>query len=220
LSDRLPDDNDLASQPTLSRFENSITPRTLLQLEEWFINRFVESFDEPPREITLDIDVFDDPTHGQQQLTLFHGYYKQYQYLVRAITCAENDQVVLPVLLHGTAHAALGAHVDIARVVRALQAKFPDVWIKVRADSGYAVPRFYETNESLRIEYTIGIGMNAVLKRVSADLLQQAVEQYDETGQPQRLFTGFSIKRAPGPSRVGWSLSVKPTPKEPTDEPW
>jgi hypothetical protein len=42
----------------------------------------------------LDIDVFDDPTHGQQQLIFFHGYYKQYQYLVRAITCAENDLVV------------------------------------------------------------------------------------------------------------------------------
>lgn len=191
LSDRLPDDDDLASQPTLSRFENSITPRSLLQLEAWFINRFVESFDEPPGEITLDIDVFDDPTHGQQQLTLFHGFYKQYQYLVRVITCAENDQVVLPVLLYGTAHAAMGAHVDIARVVRALRVKFPDVRIKVRADSGYAVPMFYETHESLRIDYTIGIGMNAVLKRLSADLLQQAVEQYGHTGQPQRLFTGF-----------------------------
>ena len=101
LADRLPDDDDLASQPTLSRFENAITPRSLLRLEEWFINRFVESFDQPPAEITLDIDVFDDPTHGQQQLTFYHGFYKQYQYLVRAITCAENDYVVLPVLLHG-----------------------------------------------------------------------------------------------------------------------
>ena len=191
LAGRLPDEDDLASQPTLSRFENSILASSLLQLEEWFIHRFVESFDEPPREITLDLDVFDDPTHGQQQLTLFHGFYQQYQYLVRVITCAQNDQVVLPVLLHGTAHAALGAHVDIARVVRALRARFPDVRIHVRADSGYAVPAFYETNESLGVDYTVGIGMNAVLKRYSADLLQQAVDQYEQTGQPQRLLTGF-----------------------------
>ena len=61
LADRLPEDDDLASQPTLSRFENAVTPRSLLRLEDWFIERFVNSFDEPPREVTLDIDVFDTP---------------------------------------------------------------------------------------------------------------------------------------------------------------
>ena len=49
LADRLPEDDDLASQPTLSRFENSITPKSLLRLEDWFIERFVNSFDQPPR---------------------------------------------------------------------------------------------------------------------------------------------------------------------------
>ncbi len=96
IVDRLPEDDDLASQPTLSRFENAVTPADLLRLEDWFIRWFVDSFDESPIEITLDIDVFDDPTHGQQQLTFFHDYYKQYQHLVRAITRAENDLVVLP----------------------------------------------------------------------------------------------------------------------------
>ena len=197
LADRLPDDDDLASQPTLSRFENAITPRSLLRLEEWFINRFVESFDQPPAEITLDIDVFDDPTHGQQQLTFYHGFYKQYQYLVRAITCAENDYVVLPVLLHGTAHAALGAHLDVARVVKALRAKFPDVRIHLRADSGYAVPVLYETCEDLRIDYSIG--MYPAIKQQSAALLQQAVDQYADTSRPQRLFTGFSYQAGSWP---------------------
>jgi hypothetical protein len=109
LAGRLPDEDDLASQPTLSRFENAVTPRDLLKLEDWFLQRFVDSFEQPPSQITLDIDPFDDPAHGQQQLVLFHGFYDQYQYLIRVITCAENDAVVMPVLLHGTAHAALGA---------------------------------------------------------------------------------------------------------------
>jgi hypothetical protein len=93
IVDRLPDDDDLASQPTLSRFENAVTLTDLLRLEEWFIQRFVDSFDETPVEITLDIDVFDDPTHGQQQLIFFHycrcyyfwffGYVKQLPFLLR-----------------------------------------------------------------------------------------------------------------------------------------
>jgi Transposase DDE domain group 1 len=191
LADRLPSDDDLASQPTLSRFENSISAASLLRLEAWFIARLVDSFAEPPREITLDVDVFDDPTHGQQQLTLFHGYYQQYQYQVRAITCAENDLVVLPALLHGTAEAGLGFGDELERIVAALRARYPDVLIRLRADSGYARPWLYRTCERLDIEYSIGIGMNAVLKQNSDELLQKAVEQYEETGQPQRLFTGF-----------------------------
>ena len=194
LADRLPDDDDLASQPTLSRFENAITPRSLLRLEDWFIDRFVNSFDEPPREVTLDIDVFDDPTHGEQQLTLYHGYYNQYQYLVSAITCAENDMVVLPALLYGTADPALGVGEDLQRVVVTLREKFPDVLIRVRADSGYAKPWFYRMCERLGIEYSIGIGMNNVLKRNSEELLQNAVEQHEKTGEPQRLFTGFDYQ--------------------------
>jgi hypothetical protein len=191
LADRLPGDDDLASQPTLSRFENSISAASLLRLEDWFIERFVDSFEEPPREVTLDVDVFDDPTHGEQQLTMFHGYYEQYQYLVRAITCAENDLVVLPALLHGTADVALALEDELDRIVAALREKFPHVLIRVRADSGYSKPWLHVACERLEIEYSIGIGMNAVLKRNSEELLQKAVEQHEETGQSQRLFTGF-----------------------------
>lgn len=194
LANRSPEDDDLASQPTLSRFENSIPAKSLLRLEDWFLERFVNSFDEPPREVTLDIDVFDDPTHGDQQLTFFHGYYKQYQYLVRAITCAENDAVVLPVLLYGTADVALGLAHDVERIVRALREKFPHVLIRVRADAGYAKPWFYRLCERLDIEYSIGLGMNAVLKRNSEAWLEKAVEQYEQTGQPQRHFTGFDYQ--------------------------
>jgi len=194
LANRLPEDNDLASQPTLSRFENAVTAGDLLRLEQWFIDRFVNSFDEPPREVTLDIDVFDDPTHGDQQLTLYHGFYEQYQYLVRGITCAENDLVVLPALLFGTADAALGVGQELQRIVAVLREKFPDVLIRLRADSGYAKPWFYRLCERLDVEYSIGIGMNNVLKRNSDDVLQKAVENYETTGEPQRLFTGFDYQ--------------------------
>lgn len=194
LADRPADADDLASQPTLSRFENSITPRSLLRLEGWFIERFVNSCDEPPAEITLDVDVYDDATHGDQQLTLFHGYYGQYQYLVRAITCAENDLVVLPALLYGTADVALGLSGDLKRVVRALREKFPHLRIRLRADSGYSKPWLHELCERLNVEFSIGIGMNKTLKRLSEELLQKAIKQFEKTGEPQRLFTGFDYK--------------------------
>ena len=199
IAGRSPDGLDLASQPTLSRLENAVTAADLLRLEEWFLAQFIGSFDAPPTELTLDIDVFDDPTHGAQQLTFFHGFYEQYQYLVRVITCAENDLVVFPVLLHGTAHAALGAVQDVERVVARLRAVWPDVRIRVRADSGYAVPTFYAACEEQQVEYTIGLGMNPVLQRESDATLQIAVDTFLMTNQPQRLFTAFEYQAATWP---------------------
>ena len=86
IAERLPEDRDLASQPTLSRFENAVSIPDLWRLRDVLVDLFLQSFDTPPRRLTLDIDAFDDPTHGHQQLTLFHGYYEQYQYLPIAIT--------------------------------------------------------------------------------------------------------------------------------------
>ena len=158
-------DDDLASQPTLSRFENAIGPKSFFALQDMFLDQFIASFDKPPTHLTLDIDPFDDPTHGQQQLTFFHGYYEQYQYLPRVITCAENDLVLTVCLLHGTAHATLGAQDDLAYVVGRLRKVWPDVQIHLRGDSGFGTPTMYAACEQLNIDYTLGIGMNATLKK-------------------------------------------------------
>jgi hypothetical protein len=194
IAGRRPDAEHLASQPTLSRLENAVTAADLLRLEDWFLEQFVRSFDEPPAQLTLDIDVFDDPTHGQQQLTFYNGFYEQYQYLVRVITCAENDLVVFPLLLYGKADPALGVIQDLTRVVQRLRALWPDLRIIVRADAGYARPGFYEACEALAVEYTISLPQNPVLQRLSDATLQEAATTFLQTGQPQRLFTAFEYQ--------------------------
>ncbi len=201
IADRSPSDPDLASQPTLSRFENSVTPSNLLQMEEWFLDRFVESFPEAPERITLDMDTFDDPTPGMQQLTFFHGYYDQYQYQVRVITCAENDMTVMPVLLYGTAAVSLGAYDDIVRVIQKLRARFPDTIIEFRADAGFAVPRMYESLEAIpNVIYTIGFAMSPVLRTKSDELLKSTELQYKTTGilAKQYMFFPHSLRKARG----------------------
>ncbi len=194
IAGRSPDSSDLASQPTLSRFENAIDVAALNRLRDVFIDQYIASFDEPPSRLTFDIDPFDDPTHGNQQLTLFHGFYGQYQYLPRVITCAQTDQVVMACLLFGTAHAALGAEDDLEYLVNRLRDHWPDVDIELRADSGFGVPKMYAVCERLRIFYTFGFSMNAVLKRNSRDLLQSAVELFEQHDQKQRLFCGFQYQ--------------------------
>lgn len=211
IADRSPTDSDLASQPTLSRFENAIPIQSLQRLREVFIDQFIASFDTPPRHLTFDLDAVDDPAHGHQQLTFWHGYYDQNQYLPLLITCADNDQFVLRALRPGNVHAALGADDDLTYLVHRLRQVWPDVVITVRGDCGFGVPRMYETGEQLRVDYTFGLSSNAVLQRQTEALLAEAVAAYERDRQaarqedppraalPSRLFTGFGYQAGSWP---------------------
>ena len=146
------------------------------------------------------MDPFDDPgtarrvVHGQQQLIMFHGYYGQYQYLPRVITCAENDQVVMFCLLFGTANPTLGADDDLEYLLGRLRAAWPDVQIHLRADSAFDVPLMFDVCERLSIDYSFGVRMNATLKTASEDLLAASVATFDQTGQPQRVFESLDYQ--------------------------
>jgi len=58
------------------------------------------------------------------------------------------------------------------------------------------VPALYAACEEQQMEYTIGLGMNAVLQRESESTLEIAAETFLATGQPQRLFTAFEYQAA------------------------
>jgi DDE family transposase len=191
IADRSPNDPDLASQPTHSRFENAIGIPSLKRLRDVMIDQFIASFVVPPRRLTFDLDAVDDPAHGEQQLVLFHGFFEQYQYFPSFITSADNDQVVVLSLRPGAVHAALGADDDLEYLVRRLRQAWPNVRICVRGDAGYGMPWMYRVCERLGIEYLFGIGANAVLKRASEELLEKAVQNYAQTKTPQRLFDAF-----------------------------
>ncbi len=200
ICDRVPDDEArTASQPTLSRFENAVDVPSLFRLRELLVEQFLDAFDTPPARLTFDLDGFDDPAHGQQQLTLFHGYYGQNQYFPLIITNAETGLAVFVSLRHGTAHAALGADEDLETVIAKIRRRWPGVDIEVRGDSGFGVPAMYEVCERLGLWYTFGIGMNPRLKRESEELLDRAIEQYEQSGQKQRLFTALPYQAN------GWS---------------
>ena len=199
IADRLPDDEPLASQPTLSRFENLATPAVLQKLIDFTIDTGIERLKQKhggqlPASITLDLDATDDPTHGHQQLTLFHGYFGQYQYFPLIISEPTTKHIFLAWLRPGTVHAALGAEDDLMRVVNALRKERPDIVIHVRGDAGFGVPWMYEICEENGLFYTFGFSSNERLKRLTEGLMNQAVEQYQQTQQKQRRFDCFDYQ--------------------------
>lgn len=201
IADRLPDDDPLASQPTLSRFENLATPAVLQKLIDFNIITGIERLKqhhggELPASITLDLDATDDTTHGHQQLSLFHGYYGQYQYFPLIISEPTTKHIFLAWLRPGTVHASLGADDDLMRVVQALRQARPDIAIHVRADAGFGLPLMYEICEKHSLTYTFGFSSNARLQAITQPLMQQAVEQYEQMKEKQRLFDCFMYQCA------------------------
>ncbi len=199
VAGRSPDGDPLASQPTLSRFENLATPAVLQDILDFLIATGVERLKQKhggslPASVTLDLDATDDPTHGRQQLTLFHGYFGQYQYFPLIISEPTTRHVLLAWLRPGTVHASLGADDDLMRVVNALRRERPDIRIHVRADAGFGLPLMYELCERNGLTYTFGFSTNPRLKRLTEGLMARAAGQYDQTRQKQRLFDCFSYQ--------------------------
>lgn len=187
--DRLLSDEDLASQPTLSRLENSVTIQDLYRIGEGFVGLYIRrNRKRKPKRIILDLDGTDDPTYGNQQLTFFHGYYDQYMYHPLVIYDADTGEMLTAVLRAGNRHASYGAVAILKRIVPRLKKAFPHTEIIIRGDAGFAVPDLYEYCEEEGLSYVIGLIRNNVLERMIEDLLEKAHEQYQETGQKQKLF--------------------------------
>jgi hypothetical protein len=76
LLDRDPvEGRDLASQPTLSRFENAVGVKELYRMGEALalgvVRRHAKRLRRRAYRVTIDLDPTDDPTHGAQQLSFF-----------------------------------------------------------------------------------------------------------------------------------------------------
>ena len=185
-----------ASQPTLSRFENSVGATSLyrlgMELLEVFVQRHLHN---PPERIVLDLDATDDPAHGQQQLEFFNPFYDCHCFLPLLVfgSCDGGPMdIIAAVLRPGNAHSGRRAGAILKRLARRLKQAFPETQILVRADAGFAQPEFYIACEELGLEYTVAIGSNEALTKKAEPLMAQARAVRDQSQNPCRLFGEFA----------------------------
>jgi len=135
-------DADLASQPTLSRFENAVGRHACRAVAHALLGVYLHARerDGRPAHIVLDIDSTDDPTHGEQEGTAYHGYYRQHMYHPLLVFDGETDQLVVALLRPGNAHASRGVLSVLRVLIGAMRARWPGVTVEIRADGGCAVP--------------------------------------------------------------------------------
>ena len=195
LSGRKPEEDPLASQPTLTRLENRIGSDVCWELMELFVRLFIRTRAKPPKQITLEIDPSCTPTYGNlQQLTFFNGHYDTYMYFPNFICDADTGFILAPLLRAGNTGGLTGTMPLLVRVIQMIRQAWPDTRIDFRADSDFAVPELLDWLEENGIPYAIGLATNKALKPLSADFAKSVQEKFDRTGKPQRCFTSFDYK--------------------------
>jgi len=193
VCDRLPEsDPDLASQPTLSRLENAVGVRDLMRLGRWLLKRYIRRLRKRrPEKIVLDLDSTDDHTHGQQEFSFYHGYYRSHILHPLLIFDGRSGDLIAAVLRPGNKGAAYRAVPVLRRVVAALRKALPQVPIEVRADSGFATPQLYDFCEDEGLQYEIGLSRNPRLERAVEPLLERTRRQFADSDESQREFAEY-----------------------------
>jgi len=204
----------LASGSTVSRFKYAYTRRQrqlpveertieeecqaakcqqIAAINEFLVETFIKTRREKPPRIIVDLDASDDPAHGEQQLTFWHGYFDQQQYFPLLAFDGESGFPLGAWLRPGKAPSSWGAVEALQGIVPALRAAWPDVEIIVRGDAGYGIPELYEYLEENGLKYVIGYSSNAVLFARACEAVNDYASALGRLW-PDRLAEGLQAK--------------------------
>jgi len=203
----------LASQPTISRFENQVGSHELYAMGCELAMRVIERHERrrngQARRITIDLDPTEDATHGAQQLTFFNAYYDSWCYLPLLAFLTFDDEaeqyLCAAVLRPGTAPATRGAVGVWRRLLALLRLAFPRARFLVRLDGGFATPEIFDVLDAEpRLDYVVAMAKNAVLLRDAAPAMATARAQSAASGQTEHVYTAvhYAARTWSQPRRV------------------
>jgi Transposase DDE domain group 1 len=181
--ERLPSDDELCSQSTISRLENLPDTRALLRLGRGLIEQYCASFRQVPKRIVLDIDDTFDRVHGAQQLRLFNAYHDDYGFQP-IVVFDDEGRFVTALLRPGKRPGGVEIRAFLRRLIGAIRATWPRVEILLRADSHYTAPEVLDWCRANRVDWVLGLAPNAVLRRHVEALEKTTAERF--TAAPVR----------------------------------
>jgi hypothetical protein len=199
----------LAGKSTLNRLElyphggvnryHKIVPQGAV-IERLWVELFLDAHGAAPSEIILDLDATDDPLHGHQEGRFFHGYYDHYCYLPLYIFAGEH--LLCAKLRRANIDGAAGAREEVERIVAQIRARWPEVPIVLRADSGFCREELMSWCEQNAVDYVFGLARNARLVRAIGAELHTAAAESAATQRPARRFKDLVYR-----TRKSWSRS-------------
>lgn len=193
LAGRYPEIGDaLASQPTMSRFENTISRTTLYRIAIVFADIFVASYDIAPSAIVIDFDDTEDKVHGSQQQSLFNGYYGNHCFMPLHVYEGLSGKLITTILKPGKRSDGQEMYSIVKRVVDYLRDKWPETLIIFRGDGHFSYPEVMDyIEETDDAKYVIGLTTNSRLLKDAGATIERAVKMYEESGNKVVLFHSF-----------------------------
>ena len=199
------DGDPLAGQSTISRLENAANWKDIGRLSDlsltWFLRHGSKLRDSKRQEILLDVDSTEDPTHGHQQLSLFHGKYNTYMYHPLLIFEGHTGHLLSSRLRPGTAADSQSLLPELRRMLPRLRRAFPGAPIALRGDAGFTSPELRDFLEQEGIVYLLGIPQYKQFREFTAPMIDRARQRFDRTGQRVRLFSSFFYRGKKWPRR-------------------
>ncbi len=154
----------LASQPTMSRWENMPTTRELVRMMAAMIGIYCASYPTPPKAVTLDIDDTCDVVHGHQQLSFWNGHHGERCFLPIHVYDTATGRPVAMLLRTGKTPTGREAAGHIRRLTRHIRRHWPQTHITIRGDGHYGRPEVMDLCEAHGIDFVLGQPTNAVLR--------------------------------------------------------
>jgi hypothetical protein len=183
LLGRLPDTGaPLASQPTISRFENRASRPELYRMARVLVDQFIASYARPPQLIVLDVDDTEDPVHGEQEQARYDGYYGGYCFLPLHLYEGLSGRLITTIFkakrFTGTQMLSV-----LKRLVKRLRQAWPDTLLIFRGDSHFAYPEVMQWIEAQAdLSYVTGLTSNAILQTLAREVVEQAKRAYKRDG--------------------------------------
>jgi len=205
-SGRLPGEQALSSQPTISRLENIVTDRELYKMGEVFLEEFIRSYKKPPKVIILDCDDSNFNTYGDQQGTLFNDYYGEYCYMPLFIFEGQSGKMILPLLRPGRRNKSVNIYKILRRIINRLRKSWKKTEFIVRGDAHFCCRELMDWNEDQlvasqefiewacnqrSIYFITGLTGNKALSARTRDWVKIGEESFKRDGQPVRFFKTF-----------------------------
>lgn len=186
---------ELASQPTMSRFENQPTKGEIYRMAKAFVDNFLVSYSAEPEVIIVDCDDTAALTYGQQQLTLFNNYYGDNCYMPLHIYEGLSGKLITTLLKPGRRSKSVNVFAILRRLITYLRQHWPKTIIILRGDSHFCSKEFMEWSASQNnVEFLTGLTGNSALNKLAQTTIKSAENQYESTKQPVKRYHSFPYK--------------------------
>lgn len=193
---RLPMTGDaLASQPTMTRFENTPRASELYNIAYTFANNFIESYSSEPSVIIIDCDDTNSNTHGAQQLSLFNNYYGEYCYMPLHIYEGLSGKLITTILKPGRRSKSANVFGILERLVAHLRKSWKNTVIIVRGDSHFCSKELMDWCAGQpNIRFLTGLTGNSVLNSKVKYLVESCEHEFARYAKPIKRYHTFSYK--------------------------